>query len=478
MSSSRRIRKLRAPEPLEFRCCLASIAFLPHELSDGATHEAQLVTAGDLDGDGYVDVVYASHDQLAWLRNDDGAGSFQMGTTVAAGNYHNVLVDDIDGDGDLDIVCTEVNVNGNFDESIVWFKNVDGTGAFGEKTLVTTRAYSSTWMARGDLDGDSDLDLIVSGYDVNKLFWYENTGGARAFTEHNLTPQHALFGSPSIADIDSDGDSDIVLSIGTIGWSLSWIENTDGTGNFGTVHPIGRASGIYLELGDLDGDGDLDAITQAAGRVTWFENVDGHGTFGLGQMVDSTQLQGVEIRDLDGDEDLDIIAGVMRSDANEVIFGPLLWYENLDANATFGPARVISVEESRLVESFGNRRQVLISADLDSDGDVDVMVARNSGISWYENRSIGDSNDDGVFDSGDLVEVFIAGKYEDGIDNNATFDEGDWDQDGDFDSGDLVLAFQSGHYEAAARPLEVEIAAAVEAVFAESDRERAKVFVP
>ena len=47
--------------------------------------------------------------------------------------------------------------------------------------------------------------------------------------------------------------------------------------------------------------------------------------------------------------------------------------------------------------------------------------------------------------------------------------EGDWNQDGDFDSGDLVSAFQEGHYVAAAKPLPAEIAAAVDGLFDQSD---------
>ena len=49
------------------------------------------------------------------------------------------------------------------------------------------------------------------------------------------------------------------------------------------------------------------------------------------------------------------------------------------------------------------------------------------------------------------------------------FEEGDWNQDGDFDSSDLVFAFQCGRYESAARPLVVEIAAAVDWIFANGD---------
>ena len=60
---------------------------------------------------------------------------------------------------------------------------------------------------------------------------------------------------------------------------------------------------------------------------------------------------------------------------------------------------------------------------------------------------VGDSNGDGVFDSSDLVAVFTAGEYEDGIANNSTFAEGDWNGDGEFDSSDLVFVFSEGDFE-------------------------------
>ena len=69
----------------------------------------------------------------------------------------------------------------------------------------------------------------------------------------------------------------------------------------------------------------------------------------------------------------------------------------------------------------------------------------------------GDVNHDRVFDSTDLIDVFRAGKYEDGIPFNATYEEGDWDGDGDFTSSDLVLAFQAGSYVAGSRPTQLDL---------------------
>ena len=62
----------------------------------------------------------------------------------------------------------------------------------------------------------------------------------------------------------------------------------------------------------------------------------------------------------------------------------------------------------------------------------------------------GDSNLDGRFDSSDLVRVFQAGEYEDGIPFNSTWSEGDWNGDRDFSTADLVHAFKYGNYDSVA----------------------------
>ena len=78
----------------------------------------------------------------------------------------------------------------------------------------------------------------------------------------------------------------------------------------------------------------------------------------------------------------------------------------------------------------------------------------------------GDANQDGAFDSQDLVRVFQSGEFEDHVAHNSTWSEGDWDGDGDFTTSDLVRAFQAGGYRSgsqaslAARP-EASVAAAV-----------------
>lgn len=84
--------------------------------------------------------------------------------------------------------------------------------------------------------------------------------------------------------------------------------------------------------------------------------------------------------------------------------------------------------------------------DINRDGFVDQQDV-SDWVQVLNETWIGDVNLDGEFNSSDLVEVFQADQYEDGIPMNSGWAEGDWNGDGDFDSGDLVFAFQDGGYE-------------------------------
>ena len=72
--------------------------------------------------------------------------------------------------------------------------------------------------------------------------------------------------------------------------------------------------------------------------------------------------------------------------------------------------------------------------------DLDFLVTKQLGTTY------GDANLDRVFDSSDLVRVFTAGQYDDGIEGNSSWATGDWNCDGEFDSADLVFVFQQGGY--------------------------------
>ena len=84
--------------------------------------------------------------------------------------------------------------------------------------------------------------------------------------------------------------------------------------------------------------------------------------------------------------------------------------------------------------------------DLNNDGIVNT-ADRTGWVVDVKQTWFGDANLDGEFNSGDFVQVFSAGEYEDAVDGNSTWATGDWNGDGDFNSGDFVVAFGDGGFE-------------------------------
>ena len=112
--------------------------------------------------------------------------------------------------------------------------------------------------------------------------------------------------------------------------------------------------------------------------------------------------------------------------------------------AGVGSERSVSI--TPLSGQSGGLVQVTLTV---SDG---TDIATRSFVVTVSPAVIGDSTNDGLFNTADMVAVFQAGEYEDGVDGNSVWEEGDWNGDGDFDSGDMVSAFQTGLYEIGAQP--------------------------
>ncbi len=227
-----------------------------------------------------------------------------------------------------------------------------------------------------------------------------------------------------------------------------------------------------MTSGDLNQDGILDLITvnDRQRTVSVLRGKD-DGTFmeGAPLRVGGSPVD-VVVADWDGDGDPDLGALDVEQARVTVLLN--------DGEGGFGDGTRVNLR-------YDFWTPLMVAADFDNNGLPDLAAAANGSgryISVVLNmteidppiRIVGDSNGDGVFDSLDFVTVFQLGEYEDGIPGNSTFEEGDWNGDGDFDSGDFVLAFQMGHYEAAATPLESQIAAALDLIFATGTNNAAK----
>ena len=434
---------------------------------------ATFLHVSDMDFDGDLDVFAAfEHDgsgnSMAWYENIDGHGTFGEAKHIEYDGpwLDNVRRIDLDGDDFLDIVILE-------EWGVSWLQNLKGEGFSDVEEIVLDVADRSNYASLdlGDFDADGDIDILRSARvdltdaelelpeyrglsEKTVIAWHENMGtdGNLVFASNAYLVSEGPQVTASIADIDRDGDTDILTHRSRPTVLLGVYENL-GAGVFADEIAIDdqrsrRVANVVLT--DIDGDHDLDLLVTSKincfcisrrGDLVWYPNTD--GTFGAAQQIAPYVLDEFFAIDFDSDGDVDIVTSGSWG---------LGWHSN-DGNGQFLPREIIghNIFPERL-------------ADIDGDGDLDAISrSANAAFAWHENRIAGDTNGDGKFDSSDMVSVFQDNEYEDSIEGNSTFETGDWNGDGDFDSSDLVSVFQAGTYVRAAAS--VPFAAAIDDLF-------------
>jgi hypothetical protein len=332
------------------------------------------VRLADLDGDTDIDIVFANGggyfsrggeeglQPLVIYRNDgpstDGAPRFTDVSEAAIGGFHSrlrqVAVGDVDGDGDLDLYAP-----GSWGEVDALFIN-DGQGAFEDEAAVrlpeglASRAGATRF---GDLDGDGDLDLVVTDWGMTPPYapgtahLYRNDGSGHFIDATEQLPAMAdVPGSApvdvDVLDVDNDVDLDLMLN-NRDGRNLLWIN--DGTGAFTDVTQAQlpekpSAMSYDVEPCDVDADGDLDLWVDNArqARAEQLLINDGAGRF---RDESDQRINGnpagddneINCADVDGDGDFDaVIAALEGNDRVLINDGRGHFTAQLDAFPTLG----------------------------------------------------------------------------------------------------------------------------------------------
>ncbi|MGQ7848736.1 FG-GAP-like repeat-containing protein [Granulosicoccus sp. 3-233] len=337
--------------------------------TEGFSVDAQL---GDIDGDGDIDALVTSVGEDFAMQTwiNDGSAVFTLGQTFGLGNRDEFVLGDFDSDGDLDAFVTS---NGLKE---VW-KN-DGGGTFSLSSSFTTGEIQVREVIAGDLDLDGDLDVFSSGRNIEVFL---NDGNA-GFTEL----QQLEFGFSSwsaLGDVDGDGDLDAYLTCA--GQCNEQLLLNDGSGLFTTSTQVFPNGTNLVAIAQFDSSTGVDLVLASDNHVKLMSN-DGGGIFTTTNdaFIGFVPRLDIAIGDLDGDDDVDVFTAGGSS---------IAFFSN-DGEGLFA-----KVQEDA-IPGFGSAAL----ADLDGDSDLDAFVALwVAGNQVWLNESViePDSDGDDIPDSSD-----------------------------------------------------------------------------
>lgn len=348
--------------------------FLPTQEVSGSATQPGRILALDFDDDGDLDAITASisEDKLAWHENQgDGDFGRQQVLTYETVEPWSLVGADIDGDGNRDLLVAGRGVGG---KQINWYRNL-GNGQLGPREVVEdhlSKAVSS--VAAGDLDGDGDQDVVSASSDGETVTWNRQDDNGDFDTAVTIDASLKRASTVFCADLDGDGDLDVIASSLSIGSgtghpAVYWYENL-GAGSFGPRTLAGDfAGGARAYALDMDTDGDLDIVT-AGKTADWVENLGG-ANFGSVHNISAVAVNWIDVRDVDGDGDYD---AVTTATSNQSI----KWYERLGDGSFSNPMTINQDVSFPIAVTF---------ADWDQDGDADVLASSGflGGLAYQEN---------------------------------------------------------------------------------------------
>ncbi|MGW8314993.1 MAG: FG-GAP repeat domain-containing protein [Bacteroidales bacterium] len=355
------------------------------------------IGTGDIDGDGDMDIVAgrrpAGGDEpliVVWFENPGNGGgnwkAFEIGRTNHPADRLEVA--DLNGDGRTDIIVTEERYPGlEPDGNLFWYEQPALREDHWDRHGIVTQ-YSMNNLDIVDMDGDGDMDLITSehkGVDLELQLWVNDGHGN--FTEELLDQGKESHLGTQVADMDHDGDMDIV----SIGWdqyqfvhlwrnesisssTRSWRLVSSASGEIGVPNNGNQQTASLVA--DVDKDGDMDFfITErtAAPSVAMFRYDRGSWQR---YIIDDEPLRieaGSASEDIDGDGDLDIVFGG-ESQSNEV-----WWWENPYPN--FNPGKPWN--RYTIKKSGANKHHDQMFIDSDGDGRQELVFWNQGGHTLY-----------------------------------------------------------------------------------------------
>jgi hypothetical protein len=362
-----------------------------------------VVAIADLDGDGRPDLLVASGDQgLSIYQNISSNGTITAASFAPPVNLplpaglQTMTVADVDGDGKLDIVVLNRNLN-----QVLILKNISTPGVLTTNSFAVPVVFPTGNDPRGvvvrDFDGDGLPDIAVANWADGTVFVYHNLGTSNGITTNSFAAPviYTVGASPQdlkTADLDGDGLPDLVTANNNYGTtnSVSLLRNTSSPGNISFAPQValtGLATAYGLAIGDLDGDGKPDLVVSSfdyGQSVSVYRNTSTPGSLTTNSFASDVDFalpgwgNGVAIGDLDGDGKPDLAVVTQLGDG-------LSLFKNISTPGSFTTNSLAP----RVDYPTGWNPNGVAIGDLDGDGrpDIAFAVSYAATLSIYQNET-------------------------------------------------------------------------------------------
>jgi len=341
------------------------------------------VRLGDFNKDGAIDIAFAETSQSTTKRvgvlynNGDGASwSLQVLATTAG---HNIAIDDVQGDGDLDILNAD-SATGGLE---IWRNDINNAlslNSWRYAQIDAIRSAKSFGLNFGDIDGDGGSDIVSGPY------WYRNPGG-------DMTGSWTRFALPAgmdgmlVLDVDNDGRADIIAEgpiRGSSQLGLYWLRN-NGQGTNWSTFLVGNMPPVP---GDFEGQGyalarivpgGLPEIVLTSGMGAYYFQVPADPALGnWPRVLISADItgKGIAAADINRDGKLDVV-GFVNPDGTRIA-----WWENPGTGAGNWLRHDVGA-------TSGIQGDRIAAADIDHDGRPDIVVteanlgASGNSLFWF-----------------------------------------------------------------------------------------------
>ncbi len=296
---------------------------------------------------------------------------------------HAIKVIDLDADGDFDIVAGSEQTPTTSSIGLHWLRNDGGNPIVWTRIPIDASFEHVMSVDVANINNDNYPDIVASSWSLNQIAWWRNSGDpTQGWTKYLVRSNFINAHDAKCADIDEDGDTDIISANKTTGGIIISLNDGSSTVNWQTSYLTNSFAGaLRVLVSDLDKDNDLDILGTAsdAGEIAWWENM-GNNPITWTMHIIATNFPGSSdlfVIDINDDQVNDVIANAWSS--NQVAY----WVcDDLQNNSwtKYTVSNTLEVAAKVSAEDFDNDNDIDIVAVGKIPGE--LAIYKNTNFTW------------------------------------------------------------------------------------------------